>query len=280
MGFLFYIGFLEVTWFDLIDILIVALIIYQLYKLMRGRVAVNIFVGVLAMYMLYLIVKALKMELLSSVLGQFMGVGLIAILIIFQPDIRKFLLMAGQSSSFTERFLHWLIGRKETKVTNINMNPIIETAKFLGASNTGALIVFAKKTDLKFYIETGDLLDAEISKRLLIAIFQKQSPLHDGAVIIAGGKIKAARCILPVTDRSDIPAKLGLRHRAALGITETTDSLVIVVSEESGEVALAIQGTLFTKLTKSELKSKLNYYLYEEGVDVPVKQTEEEMQEI
>jgi uncharacterized protein (TIGR00159 family) len=160
------------------------------------------------------------------------------------------------------------------------MNPIIETAKFLGASNTGALIVFAKKTDLKFYIETGDLLDAEISKRLLIAIFQKQSPLHDGAVIIAGGKIKAARCILPVTDRSDIPAKLGLRHRAALGITETTDSLVIVVSEESGEVALAIQGTLFTKLTKSELKSKLNYYLYEEGVDVPVKQTEEEMQEI
>ncbi|TAH26606.1 MAG: TIGR00159 family protein [Cytophagales bacterium] len=280
MSFLFHIGFLEVNWVDLLDISIVAFIIYQLYRLMRGRVAANIFLGILAVYMLYLVVKALKMELLSAVLGQFMGVGLIAILIIFQPDIRKFLMISGKRASFTERFLYWFVGRKENKINVLNMNPIVDTAKFLGASNTGALIVFAKKSDLKFYIESGDLIDAEISKRLLISIFHKNSPLHDGAVIIVGGRIKAARCILPVSEQIDIPARLGLRHRAAIGITEVTDSLVLVVSEETGEVSLAIHGQLINKLSKAELKSKLNHYLYEEEEGQAIKDVEEEVQEI
>lgn len=280
MTFLFHIGFLEVTPVDLLDITIVALIIYQLYKLMRGRLAANIFVGVLGMYMLYLVVRALKMELLSAVLGQFMGVGLIAILIVFQPDIRKFLLMTGKSASLTERLIYWLVGKKETKRNTLNMNPIVETAKFLGASNTGALIVFAKNADLKFYIESGDLIDAEISKRLLISIFQKHSPLHDGAVIIAGGRIKAARCILPVSDQHDIPARLGLRHRAAIGMTEATDSIVVIVSEETGEVSLAVHGQLHNKLSKAELKTKLNYYLYEESTNPVLNETEEEVQEL
>ncbi len=269
MAFLFHIGFLEVTPIDLLDIAIVALIIFQSYKLMRGRVAANIFLGVLSVYMVYLVVRALKMELLSIVLGQFMSIGVIAIIIIFQPDIRKFLLMSGNSASLTERLIHWFIGKKEIKSTAINMNPIIETAKFLGASNTGALIVFARHTDLKFYIESGDMLDAEISKRLLISIFQKHSPLHDGAVIIVGGRIKAARCILPVSDQPDIPARLGLRHRAAIGLTEATDSIVVVVSEETGEVSLAVHGQLINKLSKAELKAKLNYYLYEESFEQP-----------
>ena len=278
MAFLFHIGFLEVTPIDLLDIAIVALIIFQLYKLMRGRVAANIFLGILSVYMVYLVVRALKMELLSSVLGQFMGIGVIAIIIIFQPDIRKFLLMSGNSASLTERLIHWFIGKKEIKSTAINMNPIIETAKFLGASNTGALIVFARHTDLKFYIESGDMLDAEISKRLLISIFQKHSPLHDGAVIIVGGRIKAARCILPVSDQVDIPARLGLRHRAAIGLTEATDSIVLVVSEETGEVSLAVHGQLINKLSKAELKAKLNYYLYEESFEQAT-ETAEEIQE-
>ena len=278
MAFLFHIGFLEVTPIDLLDIAIVALIIFQLYKLMRGRVAANIFLGILSVYMVYLVVRALKMELLSSVLGQFMGIGVIAIIIIFQPDIRKFLLMSGNSASLTERLIHWFIGKKEIKSTAINMNPIIETAKFLGASNTGALIVFARHTDLKFYVESGDMLDAEISKRLLISIFQKHSPLHDGAVIIVAGRIKAARCILPVSDQSDIPARLGLRHRAAIGVTEATDSIVVVVSEETGEVSLAVHGQLINKLSKAELKAKLNYYLYEESFEQP-KETADEIQE-
>jgi len=278
MTLLFHIGFLEVTLIDLLDIAIVALIIFQLYKLMRGRVAANIFLGVLSVYMVYLVVKALKMELLSSVLGQFMGIGVIAILIIFQPDIRKFLLMSGKSASLTERLIYWFMGKKEIKSTAINMNPIVETAKFLGASNTGALIVFARHSDLKFYIESGDMLDAEISKRLLISIFQKHSPLHDGAVIISGGRIKAARCILPVSDQPDIPARLGLRHRAAIGLTEATDSIVVVVSEETGEVSLAIHGQLIHKLSKMELKSKLNHYLYEE-LSGEVRESEEEMHE-
>lgn len=279
MTLLFHIGFLEVTLVDLLDIAIVALIIFQLYKLMRGRVAANIFLGVLSVYMVYLVVKALKMELLSSVLGQFMGIGVIAILIIFQPDIRKFLLMSGKSASLTERLIYWFMGKKEIKSTAINMNPIVETAKFLGASNTGALIVFARHSDLKFYIESGDMLDAEISKRLLISIFQKHSPLHDGAVIISGGRIKAARCILPVSDQPDIPARLGLRHRAAIGLTEATDSIVVVVSEETGEVSLAIHGQLIHKLSKIELKSKLNHYLYEE-LSGEVRESEEEMHEV
>lgn len=279
MTFLFHIGFLEVTPVDLLDIAIVALIIFQLYKLMRGRLAANIFLGVLLGYMLYLVVKALKMELLSSVLGQFMSVGLIAILIVFQPDIRKFLLMTSKSGSLTERLIYWFVGKKETKVTTLNMNPIVETAKFLGASNTGALIVFAKNTDLKFYIDSGDSIDAEISKRLLISIFHKNSPLHDGAVIIAGGRIKAARCILPVSDQADIPARLGLRHRAAIGLSEATDSIIVVVSEETGEVSIAVHGQLINKLSKAELKTKLNYYLYEES-GMAFKDAEEEVQEI
>lgn len=279
MTFLFHIGFLEVTPVDLLDITIVALIIYQLYKLMRGRLAANVFLGVLLGYMLYLVVKALKMELLSAVLGQFMSVGLIAILIVFQPDIRKFLMMTGKSGSITERLIYWFVGKKENKVTTLNMSPIIETAKFLGASNTGALIVFAKNTDLKFYIESGDIIDAEISKRLLISIFHKNSPLHDGAVIIAGGRIKAARCILPVSDQVDIPARLGLRHRAAIGMSEASDSVIVVVSEETGEVSIAVHGQLINKLSKAELKTKLNYYLYEES-GITFKDVEEEVQEI
>lgn len=140
----------------------------------------------------------------------------------------------------------------------------MDTAKVLGGTNTGALIVFAKSSELKFYAESGDLLDAEISKRLLIAIFQKNSPLHDGAVIIGSGRIKAARCILPVSESTEIPAHFGLRHRAAIGMTEVTDSVVLVVSEETGQISLAINGQLYTNLSKSELRSKLNFYLYQD----------------
>lgn len=258
------IGFLEITWVDIADILLVSLLLYQLYKLMKGSIAVKIFLGLLSVYLMYLIVKALKMELLTAILGQFIGVGVIAAIILFQQEIRKFLLIIGKTTLFdSEKSVFKFPWNKKVKKDVVNLNPIIETAKILGGTNTGALIVFAKGSELKFYAESGDILDAEISKRLLIAIFQKNSPLHDGAVIISNGRIKAARCILPVSESDQLPASFGLRHRAAIGMTEVTDSVVLIVSEETGQISLAVNGQLESNLSKGELKAKLNSYLYE-----------------
>jgi uncharacterized protein (TIGR00159 family) len=231
---------------------------------MKGSIAVKIFLGLLSVYLMYLIVKALKMELLTAILGQFIGVGVIAAIILFQQEIRKFLLIIGKTTLFDgEKSVFKFPWNKKVKKDVVNLNPIIETAKILGGTNTGALIVFAKGSELKFYAESGDILDAEISKRLLIAIFQKNSPLHDGAVIISNGRIKAARCILPVSESDQLPASFGLRHRAAIGMTEVTDSVVLIVSEETGQISLAVNGQLETNLSKGELKAKLNSYLYE-----------------
>jgi diadenylate cyclase len=263
---LFKIGFVEISWIDVLDIILVSFLLYQLYKLMRGSIAVKIFLGLLSIYLFYLIVKALKMELLTAILGQFIGVGVIAALILFQQEIRKFLLLIGKTTAFNNQLLFngWPWKKSLKAKETINLNPIVESAKILGGTNTGALIVFAKGSELKFYAESGDILDAQISKRLLISIFQKSSPLHDGAVIISGGRLKAARCILPVSESNDLPASFGLRHRAAIGMTEVTDSVVLVVSEETGQISLAVNGRMDTNLSKSELKSKLNYYLYED----------------
>jgi diadenylate cyclase len=263
--FLFKIGFIEISWIDVIDIILVSFLLYQLYKLLRGSIAIKIFLGLLSIYLIYLIVKALRMELLTAILGQFIGVGVLAALILFQQEIRKFLLLVGKTTAFNnEKFFNRWPWKKtfKTKET-FNLNPVIESAKILGSTNTGALIVFAKSSELKFYAESGDILDAQISKRLIISVFQKTSPLHDGAMIISNGRIKAARCILPVSESNELPASFGLRHRAAIGMTEVTDSIVLVVSEETGQISLAINGKMDTNLSKSELKSKLNFYLYE-----------------
>lgn len=266
MTLLYKIGFLEITWIDILDILLVSFLLYQLYKLLKGSIAVKIFLGFLSIYLIYLVVKAAKMELLTAILGQFIGVGVIAALILFQQEIRKFLIIIGKTTAFNRSFIKGLLWKKSSQpnANAINLNPVIESAKILGGTNTGALIVFAKSSELKFYAESGDLLDALISKRLLIAIFQKNSPLHDGAVIIANNRIKAARCILPVSENTDLPAHLGLRHRAAIGLTEVTDSIVLVVSEETGQISLAINGKIHSNLSKSELKQKLHFYLFED----------------
>jgi diadenylate cyclase len=262
---LFKIGFIEVSWIDVIDIMLVSFLLYQLYKILRGSIAIKIFLGLLSIYLIYLIVKALRMELLTAILGQFIGVGVIAGLILFQQEIRKFLLLVGKTTAFNNEkfFKRWPWKKTFKTKETINLNPIIESAKILGGTNTGALIVFAKSSELKFYAESGDIIDAQISKRLIVSIFQKTSPLHDGAMIISNGRIKAARCILPVSESNELPASFGLRHRAAIGMTEVTDSIVLVVSEETGQISLSINGKIDTNLSKSELKSKLNFYLYE-----------------
>ncbi|MGB3616913.1 MAG: DNA integrity scanning protein DisA nucleotide-binding domain protein, partial [Catalinimonas sp.] len=221
----------------------------------------------------YLIVKAAEMELLTAILGQFIGVGVVAAIVVFQPEVRKFLMLIGRSSFFNNELLFRSLLRRNTTLNDINLQPVLDAAKAMSGTNTGGLIVFAKNSELKFYAESGDILDALLSKRLLLSIFYKNSPLHDGAVIIYQNRIKAARCILPVTERTDVPANLGLRHRAALGMSEATDSVVMAISEETGQMSLAFNGKLATNLSITELREHIRLYLHEENAEVALKET-------
>lgn len=259
----FSIGFLEVGWVDIIDIGLVSILLYQVYRLMRGSVAVKIFLGVLSLYLIFLIVSAAQMELLGTILGQFMGYGVLAAIILFQPEIRKFLLLIGKSTDFKQmsNLRNFFKLKKSSSRETFNVTPVIEAMKVLGGSNTGALIVFSRDSELKFYSESGDAIEALMSKRLLLSIFNKNSPLHDGAVIIYNGRIKAARCVLPVSESERLPAQFGLRHRAALGMSEVTDTITLVVSEESGQFSLARNGELLHNLSPQEIRKLLNDYL-------------------
>ena len=232
---------------------------------MRGSVAIKVFLGFLFLYLIFLVVKAANMELLSIILGQFMGVGVIAVIILFQQEIRKFLLLLGKTTIFEEgnMFLNIkMLWKDKFDQTSMNITPIIEALKTLGGSNTGALVVFSRDSELKFYADSGDRLDAIVSKRLLMAIFNKHSPLHDGAVIIQGERLVAASCILPVSEQDNLPAQFGLRHRAAVGMTENTDSLVIIVSEETGQLSVVRSGVMEHNLSALEIRKKINTYLY------------------
>jgi uncharacterized protein (TIGR00159 family) len=259
LNLLFKIGFLDISIVNMIDIALVAALLYRVYKLLKGSVAIKIFLGFLSLYLIYLLVQALRMELLTIILGQFMGVGVIAAIIIFAPEFRKFLLILGRSSIFSDdnvwKDLLFFWRKKEN--SGFNISPIIDAAKVLAGSNTGALIVISSTVELKFYAESGDILDAELSKRLLISIFNKHSPLHDGAVIIHKGKIKAARCILPVTER-EVPAQFGLRHRAGIGMSEATDALILVISEETGQISMAKNGKVLHNLSFQEVREIIN----------------------
>lgn len=265
----FNIGFLEIGWVDILDILFVSVLLYQVYKLMKGSVAIKIFIGFLVLYLIYLVVKAAQMELVTNILGQFMGVGVLAAIILFQQEIRKFLLLLGRTSIFSEgNLLENIksIWSSKSGYHKSDITPLIEAAKTLGGTNTGALIVISKNSELKFFAESGDKLDAIPSKRLLMAIFNKYSPLHDGAVIIYNNRIVAARCILPVTER-EVPAQFGLRHRAGIGMSENTDTLVVAVSEETGQISTMRNGVISHNLSTQELRKTINEYLYEDALE-------------
>jgi len=258
---LFHIGFLSVRLLDILDILIVAFLLYKMYQLLKGGAAMNIFTGIIAVYVLWwLFVKILDMQLLGAILGQFMSVGVLALIIVFQQEVRRFLLLIGTNSftgkdSFTRRLMKW--NWQTTKSVPVNLAPLIKACQSMAKTKTGAIIVLARKSDLEFYESTGDIMEAEVSKRLLESIFFKNSPLHDGAVIIEDNKIKAARCILPVTENTDLPAHYGMRHRAALGITEQTDAISIIVSEETGTISMAIDGQISYNISPEELERQL-----------------------
>jgi uncharacterized protein (TIGR00159 family) len=262
MIFLFKIGFLEVGWVDFIDIVLVSVLLYQVYKLIRGSIAMNIFLGILALYLVYLIVRAAEMELLATILGQFMGVGVLAMIILFQPEIRKFLLVIGRGTEFRENIFKTISTWRHQYHDDFDVNEVLEAAKSLKATKTGALIVFSRDTELKFYVQTGDELDAAVNKRLLLSIFNKNSPLHDGAVIIYKGRIKAARCVLPVTENDNLPAHYGLRHRAAVGMSENTDTLVLAISEETGRLILARNGKYLRLIKLKHVERKILDFLH------------------
>jgi uncharacterized protein (TIGR00159 family) len=255
------IGFLDFRIIDALDILLVAYLVYQVYKLIRGSVAQKIFIGIMAIYAIYKVVSSLGMEMLSGLLGQFVGVGGLAALILFQQEIRKILLVIGKTSIMSDQGIFGGFFSGNSSRDNLELQPVIEAATRLSQSHCGGLMVFARSTELKFYAETGTALDAVVSRDLLISIFSKTSPLHDGAVILSRGRIKAARCILPVSENQDLPPNFGLRHRSALGLSEMTDAVILVISEETGQVSIAHDGMLEHNLGEKDLQEKLTVML-------------------
>lgn len=249
------------TFFDVLDVVIVAIIIYQLYNLIRGTIAANIFIGLAIICLMFFVVRALNMRLLTEILRRFMDVGIIALIIVFQQEIRRFLLLVGKNASLQRNKAWWryFFGKNEIEKNNLaRIKPIIDACKSLKQTHTGALIVFAKYYDEQFFQNSCEVVDAKISKRLLESIFQKTSPLHDGAVVIAENKIKAASCILPLTDNTDLPPQFGLRHRAGIGVSEANDATAIIISEETGELSYAKHGRVKMNIGFAELEKLLN----------------------
>jgi diadenylate cyclase len=250
--------FITIRFFDILDIFLVAFLLYKLYTLIRGTSAFNIFIGIFLIYIFWLIVKSLNMQLLGTILGQVIGVGVIALIIVFQQEIRRFLLLIGSQYFSNERFsFNKLLSINIRNKSNVHVKSIVKACTNLSASKTGALIVIAKKSELSIYTKTGDIIDANTSNRLIESIFTKNTPLHDGAMIIVKDLIKAARCVLPVSENTYMPAHLGLRHRAALGLSEHTDAFIIVISEERGTISVAEEGKIMLNISQQELNSML-----------------------
>ena len=224
---------------DVLDIVFVAILLYYLYKLVKGTVAVNIFIGIVIIYLIWQLTALLRMELLSNVLGEFIGVGMFALIVVFQQEIRKFLLMVGSTNFGSKRrFLKQFKFSKDEESETVNdVAAIVRACESMGQSRTGALIVIERSTNLDFVKNSGDKMKIKVNQPIIESIFYKNSPLHDGAMVIDENYITATRVILPVSNDRSIPLRFGLRHRAAVGITEKTDALALVVSEETGQIS-------------------------------------------
>lgn len=251
-------GFLQIRFLDVIDILLVAFILYEIYNLLRGSVSINIFFGIVAIFFIWRITDVLQMELLREILGAFFSVGIIALFIIFQPEIRQFLLTLGKPDFIQKRrrrFLFWHFSVASPYIVDIDK--VVHACQKMSNNKQGALIVLTRQHDLRITKESGQWLNAEISVELLENIFFPNSPLHDGAVIISGNKIEAARCILPISKSPKLTANIGLRHRSAVGITGQSDAIAIVVSEQTGKISYAEAGELIRNVQPSVLKDFL-----------------------
>jgi len=249
-----FLDFLDMSFTDVLDILLVGFIIFALFKWIRGSSAMSIFIAIVFLFMLKLLVYALNMKMMNALLDTVLDVGVIALIVIFQPEVRRFLTSLGNRATSVSRskagkWLQHLVGRAAVdSLEQESVHEITEACRTMSQGKVGALIVFPHFNTLDEIISTGDVIDAKISRRLILNLFFKNSPLHDGAMIISHNRIVAARCTLPITSRTDIPASYGMRHKAAIGITEDTDAEVIVVSEETGNVTVfkGGEGTLIS----------------------------------
>ena len=250
---------LKFTAVDIIDVFLVALLLYYIYKLVKGTVAINIFIGIIIIYLAWRLTDFLNMELLTGIFGGFMKVGIIALIVVFQPEIRKFLLMVG-STNFNRRrkFLKQFNFLKTETRDETNVDAIISACNKMSNSKTGALIVFERNNNLDFLLTTGDEMNIKVTQPIIESIFFKNSPLHDGAIIIKNNIVKATRVILPVNNEKNIPKRFGLRHRAAIGITEKTDALALVVSEETGHISYFKDGEFIVFKDTQELGDIIN----------------------
>ena len=246
--------FIPFTFIDFIDIFFVALIMFGLYRMTRGTNAPYIVSGIIVIYIVWVAVRALNMELLSSILGQIVSVGVLAIIIVFQPELRHFLQMIGMRRKGFN-FINRIFNTHD--FTGPNLTPIISACTDMSESKTGALIVLAQESDLRDIIDGGIRLDAQLSQPLLENIFFKNAPLHDGAAVVMNNRIVAAKCILPVT-QSNVPKSYGTRHRAAIGITETSDAIVVVVSEETGGISVAFGGKIERNIAPRNLAQAIS----------------------
>ena len=254
-------GFLQFGWADILDIGMVALLIYLLIRSIRGDSTVLNIVLVLSLLLVgQAIASALNMRMMTVLLNALLDVGVLAIIIIFQPEIRHLLNRVAMQTGISRRtgdLFNRLLGIKEERLGSRSVEELVEAVRAMSAEKTGALIVIQHKSSMDEFMDTGDRFDAEINRRLIMNIFFKNSPLHDGAMIIVGNRIAAARCQLPMTNRTDIPASYGMRHRAAIGLSEDTDADVIVVSEESGGVRFVRNGEAKEVETIQELRELL-----------------------
>ena len=254
---LFVNAFIHIRIWDILDILLVGILFYGLYYLVRGTTAIKIFFGIIAIIIGLKIVTLLHMELLSYILGAFVNVGFIALIIIFQPEIRRFLLGIG-NTKIAETFKNFIagLGFHVREESDFDLTPICEACASMSQDKVGALILLTQENNLNEIVDTGVKIDALISKPLLENIFFKNSPLHDGAMVITNNKIEAARCILPITQNTHLPGSYGLRHRAGIGITENSDCIAIVVSEETGSIRIIKSGKVYD-VKASEMKAKI-----------------------
>lgn len=255
-------GFLQMSFTDILDILLLALLIFFLFKWIRGSSAMSIFIAIVSLYFIRILVSAFNMKFMTTLLDTVLDVGVIALIVIFQPEIRKFLIGLGNrymNSARGREIFSRIFGKKTEGINSSTaVNELTEACRRMSESKTGALIVIAHDTPLDDVISTGDEIDASIHRRLIMNLFFKNSPLHDGALVISGDRIVAARCTLPITERTDIPARFGMRHKAAIGITEQTDADAVIVSEETGRISFAKGGKVTPIQNINELKLLLN----------------------
>ena len=244
-------SFLSFGWADVLDIAMVAIIIFLLIRSIKGDSTVlNIVLVLVIMLVVQAVVSALNMRMMTVLMNALLDVGILAVIILFQPEIRH--------------ALNRLLGVKEEKMDRQSVVELGEAVRAMSAEKTGALIVLQHKSSMEEYMNTGDRFEADINRRLIMNIFFKNSPLHDGAMIIVGDHIAAARCQLPMTNRTDIPAHYGMRHRAAIGLSEDTDADILVVSEETGDVSFVRGGEIHTVASMKELRELLNSVMNEE----------------